>query len=223
MASSSRDGTMVTSDIMSAIHNARKAIAEGATATMDTAQSIRHKNDLLTVRALGETIMAFAKFDQQLEGWSQVIDKHRYALTQYSQNDADDQQQMDSQQDMHQTINQECRQSQNDICESHLLAHRFVKDYQDATGFTVGDDMTDDIVATQSSKSTICPITQKEMVDPVKNRTCKHTYSRQGILQHIRNRGTSNRCPISGCRQSVSESDLIPDEQMQALIRSSQN
>ena len=228
MASSRNDNVTVTSQIISAIHSAKKAIEESATATTDIALSIRNKNDHTMINKLAEAMMQFAKYDCQLEEWIKVIDRNRGNLTKYNQpqNDADDQQQTDPHQDMHQSIHKECQQSCDNITDSQILAHQFIQNYQDTTSFIVGDDMTDDIAATQSQRSTICPVTQKQMVDPVKNRHCKHTYSRLGILQHISNRSRSNHrpiCPVAGCGQSLREDDLVPDEHMEALIRSHQN
>ena len=228
MASSRNDNVTVTSQIISAIHSAKKAIEESATATTDIALSIRDKNDHTMINKLAEAMMQFAKYDCQLEEWIKVIDRNRDNLTKYSQpqNDADDQQQADPHQDMHQSIHEECQQSCDNITDSQISAHQFIRNYQDATRFIVGDDMADDIVATQSQKSTKCPITQKEMEDPVKSKLCNHTYSRYGILQHIENRSKNNRqaiCPVGGCQQSVKETDLVPDEQMAALIQSNQN
>jgi len=46
----------------------------------------------------------------------------------------------------------------------------------------------------------ICPITKTELVDPVMNAMCKHTYSREAIEMHIRSMKGRAKCPIPGCK-----------------------
>jgi len=56
----------------------------------------------------------------------------------------------------------------------------------------------------------ICPITKTELVDPVKNKLCGHTYSRNAIEQHIKSMKTRAKCPIPGCKsKEVMTSDVL--------------
>jgi len=73
-----------------------------------------------------------------------------------------------------------------------------------------------DIVVTAGKVSLICPLTQTPFIDPVLNPRCKHSYSALAIRSHLRNtaRHTSNNCPVSGCSQSVSLSELVPNQEL---------
>lgn len=51
----------------------------------------------------------------------------------------------------------------------------------------------DDIEMTQAMVNTKCPYTGQEMVDPVRNKICKHTYDKVGILEYIKRRGKKAR------------------------------
>ena len=51
----------------------------------------------------------------------------------------------------------------------------------------------DDIVMTCEKISIKCPITQKVMKHPIKNKHCGHCYDREGIEELIRHRGEKAR------------------------------
>lgn len=76
---------------------------------------------------------------------------------------------------------------------------------------------------TDNKKRTKCPITKCTFVNPVKrsfhieffmiSKICNHTYSRDAIMELLA-RSRSISCPVSGCSKKVTESDLVPDEDM---------
>ena len=45
---------------------------------------------------------------------------------------------------------------------------------------------SEDFVMTEATISTKCPITGKEMVQPVKNVHCGHHYEKDGMLAHVK-------------------------------------
>lgn len=55
----------------------------------------------------------------------------------------------------------------------------------------------DDVEQMQSARTTIpkCPLTQQTVVDPVRNKICKHVYSRQAIVAHIEKRLAERKPP----------------------------
>ncbi|XP_033726956.1 E3 SUMO-protein ligase NSE2-like isoform X1 [Pecten maximus] len=57
----------------------------------------------------------------------------------------------------------------------------------------------DDVAMTQPEVNTRCPYTGMEMKNPVKNKLCGHKYDKEGIMQHIKNKGKRAKCPINGC------------------------
>ncbi|PVD32203.1 hypothetical protein C0Q70_07632 [Pomacea canaliculata] len=79
----------------------------------------------------------------------------------------------------------------------------------------------DDIEMTQAMVNTKCPYTGQEMVDPVRNKICKHTYDKVGILEYIKRRGRKARCPVSGCSnsQAITSADLEENREMRRHIQ----
>ena len=51
----------------------------------------------------------------------------------------------------------------------------------------MGDD--EDLMVEEETQTFKCPYTGKEMVDPVKNTTCGHSYDKEGIMIYIKQRG----------------------------------
>lgn len=86
------------------------------------------------------------------------------------------------------------------------------------------EELDEDLAVTQSQINFTCPLTQVEMVNPVKNKKCNHHYDEGAILGLIKTRlGQKKkcRCPVVGCGNSdVRESDLIPDQMLRRKIQS---
>ncbi|XP_075067822.1 E3 SUMO-protein ligase NSE2 [Mixophyes fleayi] len=84
------------------------------------------------------------------------------------------------------------------------------------------EDEDEEIAVTQSTDNFTCPITQLEMVNPVKNKVCGHSYEREAIERMIENKlqkGKSARCPQIGCDHSkMNISDLVPDNALKRAI-----
>ncbi|RDD47570.1 E3 SUMO-protein ligase NSE2 [Trichoplax sp. H2] len=212
------------SEIMSTISEAIRTINEAADHTVKVAQSISYKKDTLLVNQFENTIFEYAKVDSQLKEWEKVIEGYSQTLSDYQMRIDNDQQRINPHQDIHETILQDCLDSANKATENNLRAHPFIRQYQDA-GFTIEDDMNDDLVTTHVHRSTTCPITKQDFVDPVKNIHCGHTYSHAAIIEIMnlnQKSGKKNRCPVGGCNRFVNENDLEPDSAMQALIDKNQ-
>ena len=63
---------------------------------------------------------------------------------------------------------------------------------------TGGDSDSDiEVEVTQQSINLKCPVTGKEMTDPVKNKHCTHNYERTGIIQLMQQRKGKAKCPVS--------------------------
>ncbi|KAM3929343.1 E3 SUMO-protein ligase NSE2 [Leptodactylus fuscus] len=84
------------------------------------------------------------------------------------------------------------------------------------------EDDDEEIAVTQSIANFTCPITQVEMVNPVKNKVCGHTYERDAIEKMIQGRHQKNknaRCPKIGCDVSdMNVSDLVLDIALKRAI-----
>jgi hypothetical protein len=71
-----------------------------------------------------------------------------------------------------------------------------------------------------------CPVTGQLLEDPVKNTVCDHVYSRQNIMNLIRQLRSSNphrtkyKCPVAGCHnKQLNASQLQPCLETAALVR----
>lgn len=86
------------------------------------------------------------------------------------------------------------------------------------------EELDEDIAVTQSQVNFTCPLTQVEMVNPVKNKKCNHHYDEGAILGLIKTKHSQKkkcRCPVVGCGNGdVKESDLIPDQVLRRKIQS---
>lgn len=78
-----------------------------------------------------------------------------------------------------------------------------------------------DIVISRATQSCICPISQREFEEPVRNPACGHVYSNQAIRQLVGNDTAS--CPVAGCRASVNIRSLQPDAEMEARLQRLRN
>ncbi|XP_024122654.1 E3 SUMO-protein ligase NSE2 [Oryzias melastigma] len=85
------------------------------------------------------------------------------------------------------------------------------------------EEVDEDIAVTQSQVNFTCPLTQVEMLKPVKNKKCNHYYDESAILDLIktkRNLKKKCRCPVVGCANTdVKESDLILDQLLRRRIQ----
>ncbi|KAM9851712.1 E3 SUMO-protein ligase NSE2 isoform 1-T2 [Aulostomus maculatus] len=85
------------------------------------------------------------------------------------------------------------------------------------------EELDADIAVTQTQVNFTCPLTQEDMVNPVKNKKCTHLYEEGAILSLIRKRHSNKKkccCPVVGCGNTdVKESDLIPDQNLKRRIQ----
>ncbi|KAM7382592.1 hypothetical protein PAMP_002317 [Pampus punctatissimus] len=86
------------------------------------------------------------------------------------------------------------------------------------------EELDEDIAVTQSQVNFTCPLTQVEMINPMKNKKCNHHYDEEAILGLIKAKHSQKkkcRCPVVGCGNTdVTEPDLIPDQILRRKIQS---
>ncbi|XP_077432415.1 E3 SUMO-protein ligase NSE2 [Vanacampus margaritifer] len=84
------------------------------------------------------------------------------------------------------------------------------------------EELDEDLAVTQTQVIFTCPLTQEDMINPVKNKKCNHHYEEKPIKLLIATRHNQNkkcRCPVVGCgNKDVKESDLIPDHVLKRQI-----
>ena len=78
--------------------------------------------------------------------------------------------------------------------EMSVLFSEILSAHTDAVPSSLGGNMPhgeeeEDIGMTQQQVNTKCPYTGKEMVDPVRNVVCKHSYDKTGIMHYVKQRG----------------------------------
>lgn len=88
---------------------------------------------------------------------------------------------------------------------------------------TEAEELDEDIALTQSQINFTCPLTQIEMVNPVRNKKCQHYYDHEAALSMIKTKqksGKKFRCPVVGCdNKDVKPSDLVQDPIMKRRIQ----
>ncbi|KAH7119596.1 zinc-finger of the MIZ type in Nse subunit-domain-containing protein [Dendryphion nanum] len=79
-------------------------------------------------------------------------------------------------------------------------------------------DDDDDIVVDRATISTRCPLTFQQFKEPVTSRKCPHTFEKHAIQDFIRRSNVrvaggekAFQCPVPGCDQMISMSDLFED------------
>ncbi|KAL7874994.1 hypothetical protein SRHO_G00059640 [Serrasalmus rhombeus] len=87
----------------------------------------------------------------------------------------------------------------------------------------VEEELDEDIAVTQSQTNFTCPLTQVEMVNPVRNKKCQHYYDQEAALAMIKTKHNNKkkfRCPVVGCgNMDVKQSDLELDLVMKRMIQ----
>ncbi|KAI8051264.1 zinc-finger of the MIZ type in Nse subunit-domain-containing protein [Syncephalis plumigaleata] len=82
------------------------------------------------------------------------------------------------------------------------------------------EDDEDDIVQISQRVSLICPLTTMLMEDPVTSISCKHSFSRNAILDYVQqyHNTRSIPCPVAGCQQEITESTLKRNRWLETKI-----
>ncbi|CAG8659542.1 10079_t:CDS:2 [Acaulospora morrowiae] len=76
----------------------------------------------------------------------------------------------------------------------------------------------DEIVMGKQKESLHCPITTLLLEDPVTSKVCKHTFSKDAILQLIRRNRDAVSCPMTGCDKQIMEHDLQPNKRIERKV-----
>lgn len=126
------------------------------------------------------------------------------------------------------TVREQFTEKINNLPDNDLRHHVKVAAFKECISrvLNVPAEETDedvDVAVTQSEVNLTCPLTQVEMVKPMKNKKCNHIYDEEAILSLIKKRHSQKkkcRCPVVGCGNAdVKESDLILDEALRRRIQ----
>ncbi|KAF1809802.1 hypothetical protein P152DRAFT_441287 [Eremomyces bilateralis CBS 781.70] len=87
------------------------------------------------------------------------------------------------------------------------------------------EESDEDLAVSRATISTKCPLTLQEFKDPVTSQKCPHSFERDAIIGIIK-RSTLRvggneyvRCPVGGCKEHITESDLHTDSVLIRKIR----
>lgn len=119
------------------------------------------------------------------------------------------------------------------LSDSELQSHQKVAAFKDSIRNSLNqanpesaenmEEVDEDIAVTQTQVNFTCPLTQVEMVNPMKNKKCNHQYDEDAILNLIKKRHSQKkkcRCPVVGCGNTdVVQSDLVPDQMLRRMIQ----
>jgi len=110
-----------------------------------------------------------------------------------------------------------------EISEVLLTNHKWEKELQKI--LNKGKEEEDDgdlmVVDSEHTFPERCPLTFLRFKEPLKNPSCGHTYSKEGIYGLFQqNRGRASiACPVAGCSKNVVRSSLLPDEELIQHLR----
>ncbi|KAK9712161.1 hypothetical protein K7432_007341 [Basidiobolus ranarum] len=83
-----------------------------------------------------------------------------------------------------------------------------------------GEQDEDLMVMSTSTVTLKCPITTTYLEDPVTSQVCKHSFSKEAIVGHIRqSRTVAASCPVSGCSKYIKISDLKPNKSLARRVK----
>lgn len=189
---------------------------------MDLAETLEGNNSL---KELEDTLLACAKLDRDINHFVDVVQQVTSKVT--SQNP-------ETMFSLSDKVKKEYEEKIAGLSDAELHKHQKViafkdsiKNYQgQAAQESAGnmEELDEDIAVSQSQVNFTCPLTQDEMVNPVKNKKCQHYYDEEAILNLIKNRHNQKkkcRCPVVGCGNSdVKETDLVLDPVLRRKIQS---
>jgi hypothetical protein len=77
------------------------------------------------------------------------------------------------------------------------MKHRFYAKFEERAGIGQEDDDELTVMTTNSDKDFICPCTTMPFKEPMKGKSCTHTFSNAGIMQWLGN-SHEKKCPVAG-------------------------
>lgn len=190
---------------------------------MDLAETLGADGQHL--KELEDTILACAKLDRDIDIFADIVQQVTSEVT--SQNP-------EAMFSMSDTVKKLYEEKIASLSNAELHRHQKVMAFKENIRNCQGqaaqepggsmEELDEDIAVSQSQVNFICPLTQVEMDNPVKNKKCKHTYDKEAILNLIKTKQSHKkkcRCPVVGCgNTNVTESDLVPDQLLKRRIQS---
>lgn len=222
--SASRGTLNLVEQSISNLSDAKTFISAGMEATSKTAADfakIDHDDNSDAVNNLKDVMLSFCRMERDVK---QFLDVANSVKTQAEGNDSTDLLAV-----FEKRLDEVKQKNSDEDLKSHKKLEALMELISD---ITEPDDPTDpipqvvdeDLVMTQAEASTKCPYTGLEMVNPVMNKFCNHSYDFDGIKEFIKQRGKKAKCPVSGCinDRPLNLEDLVENKHLKKLIRKRQ-
>ncbi|KAL3797656.1 hypothetical protein HJC23_013488 [Cyclotella cryptica] len=120
---------------------------------------------------------------------------------------------------IHQTIERVRERGENDRIRVPVEQHPMSIELRTRLGEKIKSSEDDDDLEIVNRSDDVhalkCPITGMLYEDPVKNKVCHHTYSRQGLQQLIKNKKTT--CPVAGCSNRTLSLQQVEDDEVMTM------
>ncbi|KAJ2336393.1 hypothetical protein GGI00_000857 [Coemansia sp. RSA 2681] len=81
-----------------------------------------------------------------------------------------------------------------------------------------GEASDEELVIAGARMTYKCPITTTWLNDPVTSKTCKHSYTKQAIMDYLKAQRGECACPVGGCSRRVRAADLFEDKVLERKI-----
>ncbi|KAL7476567.1 hypothetical protein ACHAW6_002424 [Cyclotella cf. meneghiniana] len=120
---------------------------------------------------------------------------------------------------IHSAIERIRERSQNDRNRVPIEKHPMSIELRTRLGEKINSSEDDDdleiVNRTDDVHALKCPITGMLFEDPVKNKVCHHTYSRQGLQQLLKNKKST--CPVAGCSNRTLSLQQVEDDEVMTM------
>lgn len=182
---------------------------------MDLAETLEGNNSL---KELEDTLLVCAKLDRDINHFVDVVQQVTSEVT--SQNP-------EAMFSLSDKVKKQYEEKIARLSDDELHRHQKVVAFKDSIRSQAAgnmEELDEDIAVSQSQVNFTCPLTQVEMVNPVKNKKCNHYYDKEAILNLVKTKHSQRkkcRCPVVGCGNSdVKETDLVLDQVLRRKIQS---
>ncbi|XP_028406066.1 E3 SUMO-protein ligase NSE2-like [Dendronephthya gigantea] len=201
----------------------------GYSTTLEIALDIEECNEsgktTAEIEQLKDITLEYVKMEKELKQWLQAAETTKTAFQEEHRN-AKAGNVPSIEEIFMNKLNETEENSMNESIQEHPNIKEFVKQVWNVhhSGQPLPTDQnatidSDIMIAQASEESVICPLTQKQMVEPVRSKKCHHSFEKAAILHHIRVRQNRVRCPVGGCAHYVTEADIEPNSSLAFRIK----
>ncbi|XP_031566932.1 E3 SUMO-protein ligase NSE2-like [Actinia tenebrosa] len=211
------------------LQKVKEFIDNGMGATLDVALDIEERKEgSEQVKELHDAMVQYAQMEREVGQWMEALDKTKAEFSKLNSSSNDEVP------DIEAIFNDKLAALEAKNTNSDLMDHKKVKNFQsqiwkvhhEGQPLPSQSDDADkvaedaDLIMSQATERTTCPITTVEMKKPMRHKKCGHNYEKEAIIQHIKRAVSKGRakCPIAGCVHFVTKNDLEPNTELERII-----